>query len=461
MIKSWKQKRVTIMGLGRFGGGVGVARWLAAAGAKLTITDLAPAEKLESSLAQIADLGATLHLGGHDERDFRGADVIVVNPAVPESSPYLQTARAAGVEITTEINLFVERCPATCVGVTGSVGKSTITAMIGHVLTRGLPERRVWVGGNIGESLLHALERITPQDIVVLELSSFQLQRTSSVRWSPHVAVLTNITPNHLDWHGSFPAYVAAKLHILRFQDPRRDVVVFQDTPDLRRILAGVQADARVAWCYGLEGDVPRAVRFGQEPLDGTTRLRWERLTLNVPGRHNRENAAAALTVAHTFGISPDAAAEALASFEALPHRLQKVAERDGIMYYDDSKSTTPEAAITALQSFDAPVLVILGGYDKGSDLRPVAEEAARRAKFAACIGKTGPRLVEAIRACGGQAELLRDVPEAVAACQRRAAPGDIILLSPACASWDQFTDYRERGELFARLARGETGTGK
>lgn len=452
MIQEWKNKRVTVMGLGGFGGGVGVTRWLAAAGARLVVTDKSPAEKLRASLDQIADLDVTLHLGRHDEQDFRDADVVVVNPAVPETSEFLQIARDAGVPVTTEINLFVERCPARCVGVTGSVGKSTVTAMIGQALgggTEGLRESgtkgRVWVGGNIGKSLLEGLGRIDTGDIVVLELSSFQLQRTPAVRWSPHIAVLTNITPNHLDWHGSFEAYQAAKLNLLRFQDRGRDVVVIQDTPELRKAVGGVSG----VWHYGLDGDVPVAA--------GDQRLRWDALQLAVPGRHNRENAAAALTVARALGVPDEIALAALATFEALPHRLQKVGEHNAVAYYNDSKSTTPEAAITALRAIDAPLLVILGGYDKGSDLRPVAAEAARRARFAACIGKTGPGLAAAVQAAGGEAQVYPDLRAAVAACREKARPGDAVLLSPACASWDQFVDYRARGDQFARLARGES----
>jgi UDP-N-acetylmuramoylalanine--D-glutamate ligase len=441
-----------VMGLGGFGGGVGVTRWLAAAGARVVVTDKSPAEKLRASLDQIADLDVTLHLGRHDERDFRAADVVVVNPAVPETSEFLQIARDAGVPVTTEINLFVERCPARCVGVTGSVGKSTVTAMIGHVLEEATKRRsdgatkgRVWVGGNIGKSLLEGLGRISADDTVVLELSSFQLQRTPAVRWSPHIAVLTNITPNHLDWHGSFEAYQAAKLSLLRFQDRGRDVVVIQDTPELRKAVGDVSG----VWRYGLDGDVPVA--------DGNRRLRWDALRLAVPGRHNRENAAAALTVAHALGVPDEVSLAALATFEALPHRLQKVGERNAVTYYNDSKSTTPEAAITALRAIDAPLLVILGGYDKGSDLTPVAEEAARRARFAACIGKTGPGLAAAVQAAGGEAQVYPDLRAAVTACRERARAGDAVLLSPACASWDQFVDYRARGDQFARLARGES----
>ncbi len=541
MIQDWKGRQVTVMGLGRFGGGVGVTRWLAAAGARVTVTDKEPAERLATSLREIADLDVTLHLGGHDERDFRGVDVVVVNPAVPESSPLLRVARDAGVPITTEINLFVERCPARIVGITGSVGKSTITAMIGHVLEqaagdgeqgtgneergtgnrewgtgnrergtgnreRGTGNRergtgsgearnarraavpmsarphipasppshvptfprphvptsprspaRVWVGGNIGRSLLDGLGRITADDLVVLELSSFQLQRTPLVRWSPHVAVVTRITPNHLDWHGSFDAYRDAKLNIVRFQDRARDAVVLQNTPELARALGELVSPAANTWCYGLDGDVPVAVRGLDTSAEAGERRRWDALRLDVPGRHNRENAAAALTVAHVLGVPNEVALAALATYQALPHRLQRVADRDGIAYYDDSKSTTPESALTALRAFERPLVVILGGYDKGSDLAPVAHEAARRSRFAACLGTTGPRLAELIRAAGGNAELCPDLPAAVAACRQHARPGDAVLLSPACASWDQFADYRQRGEMFARLARGES----
>ncbi len=476
MIQDFNNKRVTVMGLGRFGGGVGVTQWLAAGGAKVVVTDLAPPEKLQTSLDQIADLDVTWQLGGHDERDFRETDLVVVNPAVPDTSPFLQAARAAGVQVTTEINLFVERCPAPCIGVTGSVGKSTVTAMIRHLLNTTL-DRYVWMGGNIGRSLLHTLDQIKADDLAVLELSSFQLQRTPAVRWSPHIAVITSITPNHLDWHGDFAAYQAAKLNILRYQDPRRDAVIVQDTPELRqaldeladsvapassRCLHRVEAGAArhdtaphglpPVWHYKLDGDLP--VAAGQD-----RRLRWEGLKLKVPGRHNRENAAAALTVAHVLGVAAEEASDALASFEALPHRLQQVARRDGVTYCDDSKSTTPAAALTAMAAIESPLLIILGGYDKGSALKQVAQEAARRAKFAACIGTTGPGLAEVIRAAGGEAEGCADLSAAVAACRRRAQPGDTVLLSPACASWDQFPDYRVRGEMFARLARGEAGS--
>jgi len=471
MIRDWHGKRVTVMGLGRFGGGVGVTRWLARNGARVIVTDKAPAVTLRDSVDRIAGLELELRLGEHVERDFRHTDLVVVSPAVPDSSPFLQAARAAGVPITTEINLFVERCPARCIGVTGSVGKSTITAMIGHILEGAGAARRVWVGGNVGCSLLEDLPAIGTDDLVVLELSSFQLARTPAVRWSPHIAVITNLSPNHLDWHGTFDAYVAAKLEIVRFQDRARDTVILGECDELWRRYAAAFGDTGGVWRCGLDGEVPAASKVGgggesgpgpgEQPAGSAahpTALRWPGLRLAVPGRHNRQNAAAALTVAHLLGVSDEEAAATLESFAGLPHRLQRVAVRDGITYYNDSKATTPEAAVTAMNAIDAPLLVILGGYDKGSDLTAAAVTAARRARFAACIGQTGPALRAAIRAAGGSAELFATLADAFGACRARARPGDAILLAPACASWDMYVDYRQRGDEFTRLATGLAG---
>ena len=452
MIADWHGKRVTVMGLGRFGGGVGVTRWLARAGARVLVTDLSPAEKLRASLDQISDLDVVVHVGGHDERDFREADVVVVNPAVREDSPFLLAARDAQTPVTTEMNLFVERCPARrCVGVTGSVGKSTVTAMIAHVLGQTVGDRRVWLGGNIGRSLLDDLDAIGADDAIVLELSSFQLQRMPAVRWSPHVAVITGITPNHIDWHGSFDAYRDAKLNIVRHQDRERDAVVIADDAELEQSVRRYGAGDAQLWRYSLDGDTPMAA--------GNSESRhWPDVRLGVPGRHNRLNAAAAMTAVHVLRVDPTRAAAALATFAALPDRLQRVAVRDGVTYYNDSKSTTPEAAITAMNAIETPLLIILGGYDKGSDLSGVANVAAGRTKFAACVGQTGRKLQADIMAAGGEAEFCENLATAVSACRQRVKAGDSVLLSPACASWDQFEDYRVRGAEFSRLVTAFDG---
>lgn len=457
MSENLRHKRVTVMGLGSFGGGVGVSRWLAAQGARVTITDLADETKLANSLREVAGSAARLVLGRHDEADFRDADLVVANPAVPDSSQFLTAAREVGVPITTEINLFVERCRATCVGVTGSVGKSTTTAMVDHVL-REAGGRKVWMGGNIGASLLDDLPSISQRDIVVLELSSFQLHRTPAVRWSPQIAAVTNIVPNHLDWHGTLDAYLHDKLNIFAFQESAGEVIVGDSAPLIEAVAQRRNTHPHTFWRTGLTPEqTPIAAPVGAAPAaKDRAPLRWDALELAIPGRHNRENAAVALAIAHLLGVDSDVAQRAIGSFAGLPHRLQRVAVRDGVTYYNDSKSTTPEAAITAIRAFgdQTPLLLILGGYDKHIDLAPAAVLAARRARFAACIGQTGPTMARLVREAGGCAEVIDSFESAVAECRRRATAGDVVLLSPACASWGMFTDYRERGDTFARLVR-------
>lgn len=444
------------MGLGRFGGGVGVTRWLSARGARVLVTDKEPAGALEDSVAQIKDCRAELRLGGHEERDFRDTDLVIANPVVPDSSPFLAVARAAGVPVTTEMNLFVERCVGDCVGITGSVGKSTTTAMIGHILDRCASGRRVWVGGNIGRSLLDVVSEIAPRDIVVLELSSFQLHRTPLVRWSPRVAALTGISPNHIDWHGDFDAYLDAKLNIFRDQASVADPSAVLGRPafDLSAVRAALRGrgDVWLAQVSGVQPEVAR-VAASMESIEDIEPV--GPVALQAPGLHNVSNVAIAIGVARQFGVDTSQAAASLADFEALPHRLQRACVRDGVTYFNDSKSTTPEAAQTAIDAMTTPFCIILGGYDKGSNLTGIAEYAAKRSRYVACIGQTGPGIAATVRVAGGDGDQFSSLPEAVEACRRRASRGEAILLSPACASWDMFTDYRERGDLFCRIARG------
>lgn len=453
-IGQWRGRRVTVMGLGRFGGGVGVVRWLHAQGARVLVTDVESPQNLSASLEQIRDCDVTLRLGEHREPDFRDTDLVIANPIVPDSSPYLAAARGAGVPISTEMNLFVERCRGDCIGVTGSVGKSTTTAMIGHILEHNPAGRRIWVGGNIGKSLLDRLNDIAKGDLVVLELSSFQLHRTPLVRWSPRIAVLTGLTPNHLDWHGDLNRYREAKLNIFRYQDTHTDPAAVLGEPVSRdeTVRSTLHRHAHY-WTAEARGGMPRIGRLAGDTGRVLDELELGRLPLRIPGVHNVTNAAIAIATAMQVGIGVTDAIAALSSFEALPHRLQAVCVRDGVTYYNDSKSTTPESAITAMDAMETPFCIILGGYDKKSDLDPVAREAARRARFTACIGQTGPKIAAAIRAGGGQAEICESLAEAVEACRIRARPGEAILLSPACASWGMFRDYRERGDAFARIA--------
>lgn len=445
-------KRVTVMGLGLFGGGVGVARFLARQGAIVTATDLKDAAALAESLAKLDGFPITYHLGGHEAADFTDADLVVVNPAVPDDSPFLALARAAGVPLETEINLFFKLCPAPIVGVTGSNGKSTAASLAAHLLGAG--PRRVWLGGNIGRSLLEELSDIRPEDLVVLELSSFQLERLEPTGLSPAVAIVLNLRPNHLDRHGTMERYARAKQPILRHQRPGDAALLNADCPIVstwaaigagRKLFFSTQAPVqRGAW---LDGD-QALWRDGGEPLP-----LFRRSDLALRGRHNAANALAAAGAAVLCGVAPRAIAPRLVTFRALEHRLEFVRTLDGVDYYNDSKATTPEAAIAGLEAFDEPVILIAGGYDKHVPLDEFGRVVARRAKAAVLLGATAGQISEAIAAAGGAStRLVASLAEAVATARRLAAPGDVVLLSPGCASYDMFANYEQRGALFKQL---------
>ncbi|MCC6321640.1 MAG: UDP-N-acetylmuramoyl-L-alanine--D-glutamate ligase [Phycisphaerales bacterium] len=448
-------KKVTVMGLGRFGGGVGVTRWLAANGADVLVTDLEPADRLSDSIDQIrplVDSGAVeLRLGGHNVSDFTTCDLVIANVAVPKpwDNRFTRAAEAANIPVTTEISLFLARLPAHArertIAVTGSVGKSTTSAMIHHALNRAAAARgeceRVLLGGNIGVSLLDELGSINDRTWLVLELSSAMLHwldRDRTRGWSPRVAVITNISPNHIDWHGSVEHYTASKQLLLRSQRPADVAVLGESVWDWRTL-------------------TPAACKLVRADLFVPKML--------LPGEHNRENAAAALLAC--AGAMPDCPpavfADAIAAFGGLPHRLQLVAEKprtrcergEPMRFYNDSKSTTPESCIRAIEALAAMpgfagsrIHLIAGGYDKGSDLSPIAHAAGRLAGLYT-IGKTGPKLAEA---AAGKAVQAGTLDAAFAAALERMRPGDALLLSPGCASWDQFINYEKRGEAFIRL---------
>lgn len=465
-------KRVTVMGLGHFGGQIAVVKYLVSQGAKVTVTDLAPPEKLKKALAEIQSLPLTLHLGGHLDSDFTETDLIAVSPAVAKDSRYLKFAAQNGIPLTCEMNLFLDRCRGKVLAVTGTVGKSTTVAMIETILTNAeateLPRlnyRKVWCGGNIGRSLLEELPNIHSTDLVVLELSSFQLEDLAGIEYSPHVGLVTNIHPNHLDRHGTLDNYIEAKANLTRFQQPGDYLITRQDDDNVERIRE--MAPAHVTqWEFGVTGDDKLKVRLLEGP-DGQVLIEyrrdesdlWEQLLadreLQVPGQHNLYNAAGAAAVCLAIGLSPLAIAEGLRLFKGLPDRLQLVGEWDGIRWYNDSKSTTPEAGIVALKSFKpGEIFMIAGGYDKGSDLGQFARELAGRCVKTFCLGQTGPGLAEQVRAMGGQAKEVASLEEAVLNASELARPGQVVLLSPGCASWDMFENYQERGRQFSELVQ-------
>ncbi len=442
------------MGLGSFSGGVSAARFMARRGARVVVTDLATPDRLTESLAAIAGEGvAAVHLGGHREQDFRDAEIVVASPAVRKDNRFLQIARAAGARVTTEMNLFFELCPAPIVGVTGSNGKSTTTAMI-HAMLRAAG-RSAWLGGNIGRSLLEHVDTIQPTDTIVLELSSFQLEDLGEMGRSPHVAVITTFTPNHLDRHPSMDEYRGAKQEILRHQSPGDFAVLNADDPDvaLWPTRCSTQfyglADHGRDGCF-LDGD---AVVWRRERSE----LRFGLLdALRLPGRHNQSNAVGAACAALALGAEAVAVRAALAAFQTLPHRLELVAEFSGRRFIDDSIATTPESTLAALDSLAQPIWLIAGGSDKGLDLGPVARRIAQRVEGVALLGQTGSTLRRLLEESDRAGERLRiqtcdSMDKAVRWCSEMSQAGDVILLSPACASFGMFHNFVDRARAFRR----------
>ena len=461
--------RVLVMGLGRFGGGVGVSQWLAGQGAVVTVTDSARPEELAQSVKALEGLPVSFKLGGHDVADFLAADLLVINPAVDRAkSDVVQAALKKGVPATTEMNLFLERCRGVTVGITGSVGKSTTTALIYEALKTGFERapggqetgrgRLVFLGGNIGRSLLLDLPDILEEDLVVLELSSFMLEETPKIKWSPHIAVVTNVFENHLDRHRTMAAYTAAKQNILRYQKAGDFAVL------------NVDHDLVSRWVHLARGKV---VKF---TIRGPAK---NRLELAMPGEHNQSNAAAAVAVLDALameGISLDraSAVRAITIYPGLPHRLQCVYTEEfagppprRVRYYNDSKATSPDASITALQAFGPrKAIFIVGGYDKHIDMSNFLNLLAERAAGVVGIGQTGEAMVTGVTAATGaggsglMAHYAGTLEVAVAKARQWAgeSPGiRAIVLSPASASWDQYANYEKRGAHFSDLSR-QTG---
>jgi UDP-N-acetylmuramoylalanine--D-glutamate ligase len=438
-------RRVVLLGLGRFGGGLGAARWLLGQGAELTVTDKAAPETLAGPAAELAAAGARLVLGGHDDVDFAAADLLVVNPAVPLDAPPVRAALDAGVPVTSEICLLVSRWPGPVLGVTGSNGKSTVTGLCHALLaTAG---RAASLGGNIGGSLLDRVERAEPGEVAVLELSSFMLDLLAREGLGPEVAVITNITPNHLDRHGSMEAYAAAKRSILQ---RARTAVLFAEDELVRE--AADAFSGRALW-FGGEGDV----RIGEDGglLDRRGEALLASAAIPLPGRANRLNLAAAL-LAVSAVLGDEVAATralpgALASYELPPHRCQPVGTWGGVEWIDDSASTTPESTRASLAAVGAPAILIAGGRDKGLDAAPLLDEAQRVARAVVALGEQGPALARELSSRGVVTEVVPDVETAVARAAALSRPGDTVLLSPGYSSHDSHANFVERSEAYVR----------
>lgn len=461
-------RRVTVFGLGSFGGGVGAVKFLAARGARVTVTDLKPAAELAHSLSEISGIpGLELHLGGHRESDVLDSELFVVSPGVPRNHPYVALAARRGIPITSEMNLFWSHNRGRIMGITGSNGKSTTTALA-HAMLSANPRRRTWMGGNIGRSLLPQVDEIQPEDWVVLELSSFQLEDLAAEFPSPApvaVSLVTNFSPNHLDRHGTLECYRRAKQVLPRTQTAEGIAVLNADDADVREWSTPAER-----LCFGWH-DAGQPGVFALDSKNASTRRRALVRTssdtvefplgewLTLPGSHNFENAMAAACASLAIGATLNELETGLRGFSGLPHRLEFVAERAGRTFYNDSKATTPAAACLALEAFDRPIVLLAGGYDKQIDLAGLANKiGATKLRGLVLLGQTAPELNRLLQ----QQDSATTVPRHLAgnfeeACNCAALmsqPGDVVLLSPGCASYDWFANYEDRGTAFKHWVR-------
>ncbi|MEA4930172.1 MAG: UDP-N-acetylmuramoyl-L-alanine--D-glutamate ligase [Anaerolineaceae bacterium] len=449
-------KKVIVIGAARQG--LAISRFLLNRGAQVILTDNRPAAELAFANASLADLPVEFAFGGHPESLLEGADVVCVSGGVPLTIPFLTAARNQGVQLSNDSQIFLEECPAPVIGITGSAGKSTTTALVGLMAQKHFEvknsKHRAWVGGNIGNPLIEDLDKMDEDDLAVMELSSFQLELMST---SPQVAAVLNITPNHLDRHGSMQAYIEAKSRILRFQHQGDVAILNRDDQGSWDLLDQARTDVI---SFGMKAPGRREngtfiennqimLQIGKDKLKMLP-IDW----INLRGEHNLYNVLAACAIAAGATISLPGIQLAVETFDGVPHRLELVRDLNGVRWYDDSIATAPERTIAAINSFDEPIVLLLGGRDKNLPWDKLAQLIRRRVSRVVIFGEAGDLIAEAIGPKKpGQA--MRSVvrcatlQEAIKTAHNQAEAGDVVLLSPGGTSYDAFKDFEERGQAF------------
>lgn len=461
-----KGKRVVVLGFGRQG--QALARWLPMQGASVIVNDRREEDDIDFDRRDYE--GVRFVFGRHPKLVLKNADLVCVSGGVPLDLPLLQTAREREIPLTNDAQLFMERCPAPIIGITGSAGKTTTTMLVGEMIR--LAGYTTWVGGNTGEVLLDTLDEIEQQHVVVMELSSFQLELMQN---SPAVAAVLNITPNHLDRHKTMTNYINAKANILRFQGPNNIAVLNEDDNNSSALDLLVQGELVTfsrysmvpngAFCVG-----DRLILAGAASFDYVPHVLCEREEIPLRGEHNLSNVLAACAIAGSLGlaadrpgISPETMREAILNFESVPHRLETVREVNGVTYINDSIATAPERLVAALKSFDEPLVLLLGGADKDLTWDEAVHLALRRSRHIILFGKEGEKQVAEIvmkrlKIRGAREDVVTRVQtldEAVECAHGIAKPGDVVLMSPGGTSYDAYPDFAARGEHFRKLVAG------
>ena len=443
-----RDARVVVVGAAR--SGLSLARFLVGAGARVTLTDAKPATALAPEVGGVAALGVTMELGGHRDDTLLAADLIAVSPGVPLSIPPLVRARRKGVRMVAEVEVASWFLKGTIIGITGSNGKSTTTALAGHILAQaGLDAVAC---GNLGTPLTEMIAGDAPGRTYVVELSSFQLEGIETLR--PHVAVLLNLSPDHQDRYPDMAAYYDAKMRLFLNQDAGDHAALGQDDPEVMARLSAVRARRHF---FSRRGEVENGAFVSGDAIvlrrAGRDRRVMPLADLPLFGVHNQENVLAALLVADLCGVPMPKAADGVRSFRGLSHRLEKVADRGGVAWFNDSKATNVGATVQSLLSFPGGVVLILGGRDKGGAFVDLVPLIRGRVAHLILIGEAR----ESIRAQIGAAApitMAEDLGAAVEAARKVAPRGGVVLLAPGCASFDQYSGFEARGDHFRRLVQ-------
>ena len=449
---NWKDKRVVMIGAARQG--IALTRYLVQQGARVVLTDLNPIEDLEEAQQALAGLPVEWVLGEHPLSLLDRTDVVCPSGGVPLTIPLVIEAQKRGIKLSNDSQIFLEAAPCKVIGITGSAGKTTtatLAGLIGQVSLGIAPYRRTFIGGNIGSPLIAEIDEMTADDLAVGEFSSFQLEIMTR---SPHIAAILNIAPNHLDRHGTMEAYIAAKLNIFNHQTPEDITVLWRDDPPTWALREHVRG---------------RLFSFGSSPLPKggvgaylQNESIWSRTDegdheiipisdIKLRGQHNLLNVLAACTVAAAAGLPPQAMRMAVKGFIGVPHRLEFVRTWGGADWYNDSKATGPQMSVTAIRSFDEPLIVLAGGRDKHLPWEEFAQVVSERVDHLILFGEAVDIILGALDETGGEytLDLCASLEDAVHVAARRASPGDVVLLAPGGTSFDEFRDFEERGQRF------------
>ena len=442
-------KRVLVVGLGK--SGLAAARFLKERGARVTVSDARPA-MLIAELSDLLDEGFMVEAGSHGLLTFRRQDLIVVSPGVPSNVPELMQVRAMGAHIIGELELGAQFLQGEVIAVTGSNGKTTTTTLIGEMLKAA--GRPTLVGGNIGLPVTALVGESTPETWSAIEVSSFQLETVETFR--PRIAMVLNITPDHLDRHGSFESYAAAKTRITEFQTAEDFLVLNGEYAAAQMVAA--KTKAQVFWFSARRQIKQGAFVHGESIFFAAKEAAKPEPVLPVAeiplaGAHNVENVLAAVCAARLAGVPNEIIRSVVAGFKAVEHRLEFVRELGGVRYYNDSKATNVDATMKAIEAFAGGVHLILGGKDKDSEYRVLAPLLRERVKTVITIGSAAEKIARQIDGVV-KIEAAETMDRAVAFAHRTAVAGDTVLLAPACASFDQFKNYEERGRVFKDLVQ-------